>query len=130
MFFTRISRLLRTGGSKPEKTLEIITPVHPQPRYRCPFYGFHSTVGVMMDQKGNGCGLITGSHSPCQMEIYINVPNWNNCSLNKGEDLSELDNRLRVFPGEFWPKGIESWKGLTFGQWRRHVMDERTVRPS
>jgi hypothetical protein len=127
MFLSAISKLFRTGA--PKEGLEVV-PVHPKPRYKCPFYGFHSAMGrMLMDQRGNECASFVDSYSPCQMKIRGETPEWDKCPLNKGEDLSILDNRLVVFPDEFWPKWAESWKGITFGKWRKYIMDEKTERP-
>ena len=59
----------------------------------CPFYG-RALFGthfprenqppfVLFDQHGNQCAIITGSHSPCRMEIDGEEPNWKTCILVK-----------------------------------------------
>lgn len=55
----------------------------------CPFYGctlFMVRPGDyppfrMWKQLGNRCGLITLSHSPCQMEIRGRPVDWASCTL-------------------------------------------------
>lgn len=59
----------------------------------CPFYGhmmFVSTVPhgsmpfVLMASDGNQCGLITGSHSPCHMEVNHLPIEWRECPYVQG----------------------------------------------
>lgn len=73
-----------------------MTPVlppadRPWPRLsrNCPFYGRHlfaranpeiGTVPfLLIDSHGNQCGLVTGAHSPCSMEIAHATPEWSEC---------------------------------------------------
>jgi len=53
----------------------------------CPFYGYGlfrlegQYPFTLINQFGNRCALVTGSHSPCQMEIAGEPPDWRTCSL-------------------------------------------------
>lgn len=87
-------------------------PYYERARHPCPFYGFNGMYGRLMDQNGNQCALLRESHSPCQMEVEGNTPNWENCPFNN--DLSRRDiereaPKVRAFPKEFWPPGKESY---------------------
>lgn len=46
----------------------------------CPFYqlGFTS-IGFVQGENTNRCGLILKAHSPCEMELEGNTPQWNSC---------------------------------------------------
>jgi hypothetical protein len=57
----------------------------------CPFYG-RALYGthypqpnrppfILFNQHGNQCAIITGSHSPCQMEMQDKEPDWQKCAL-------------------------------------------------
>jgi len=106
-----------------------LKPVNPKERYQCPFYGFHMAMGMLMDQPGNQCALITDSYGPCQMEVRSEVPNWNECPFNNKENsneaLEKMTDQLTVFPDEFHPKGAKSWKGMSFKKWQKYVMERQ-----
>lgn len=67
----------------------------------CPFYGFayysSLTVGspfpvrpfVLLPTHGNQCALVVTSHSPCQMEIAGETPDWLLCPLVKRAQCAE-----------------------------------------
>ena len=62
---------------------------------KCPFYGYHFSerAGLLLDNGGNQCGLITDGYSPCRMEIDGLRVDWNVCPLNNREN-SERFNRM------------------------------------
>ena len=70
----------------------------------CPFYGFYmqSAMGVMLDQSGNQCALITDSYSPCRMEVSRQNPDWKSCSYfhhpSNVVAIKKIANSFRVFP--------------------------------
>lgn len=47
----------------------------------CRFYGQNGMFGGLVKTLGNQCGLITESHSPCQMEMASEKPDEKVCSL-------------------------------------------------
>jgi hypothetical protein len=52
----------------------------------CPFYGCalwkpDPFPVMLLDSHGNQCALVTLSHSPCQMELMGQVPDWRTCTL-------------------------------------------------
>jgi len=103
-----------------------LKPVIEKQRYQCPFYGFHMAMGMLMDQSGNQCALITDSYSPCQMEIRSQTPNWNECPLNNEENsraLEKIADQLTIFPEEFHPKEAKSWRGMPFKNWQKYIME-------
>lgn len=59
------------------------TPTKPN----CPFYGracitnLDPQVLIFIETEGNQCGAVTGSHSPCYMEVEGNPVDWTLCSL-------------------------------------------------
>ena len=100
-------------------------------RPRCPFYGFYmssSLIGLLMDQEGNHCALITDSYSPCQMDPSGKRTNWEECTFNS-EKYKELLDRLartyKICPKELWPEGENSWGGITLKEWIDRVMAQR-----
>jgi hypothetical protein len=114
---------------KKTKTEEVIEPVATKPRYPCPFYGFFCGVfsGILMDQDGNQCALITDSHSPCRMEN----PDWNECRCHTEDAEKILDvfrEQYKVGAHEFWPKDQSQWEGITFSEWYSYVMSDKCPR--
>ena len=108
-------------------------PVSPKSRHRCPFYGFYygGIPNIFMDQKGNQCALIMASHSPCQMEVTEQAPNWNMCAFNTKKNRELLENlkeSSKVFPEEFFPKNRKEWDGISLGEWMRYVMSDEIER--
>lgn len=104
-------------------------PVRNKKRYSCPFYGFYGGRGIFVDTKGNQCGLITESYSPCKMEMNNQTPNWDKCSHFNNESNREVIKRIdervsqvTVFPEEFRPKGKKSWNGISLKEWIKYVM--------
>lgn len=64
----------------------------------CPFYGraMYQTrlflpprPFLLLDTKGNQCGIILNSHSPCRMEIAGETPDWRECVLVKDLRMEE-----------------------------------------
>jgi len=109
------------------KRNEKLKPVFSKERYQCPFYGFHMVRGMLMDQSGNQCALITDSYSPCQMEIRRQTPNWNECQFNdekNSEALEKIADQLTIFPNEFHPEGSKSWEGMPFKDWQEYIMGQ------
>lgn len=99
-------------------------------RHKCPFYGFHMTYGLLIDQSGNQCALIEDSYSPCQMEIDNQTPNWDECLLNNEQNKSGVElimNDSKIFPNEFRPTDAESWEGIAFKDWQKYIMGQNTV---
>lgn len=59
----------------------------------CPFYGRHlapnvslpaigsmiATPFTLIGQHGNQCAIVTGSYTPCAMEIDGLIPDWRDC---------------------------------------------------
>ena len=74
----------------------MIRPEQKLQKHRCPHYGFNGMIPKMyISSGGNQCGLITNSHSPCQMEMNKQTPYWNKCLLKKQttkERLEEIAN--------------------------------------
>lgn len=102
---TGISRALTINPSRPN----------------CPFYGFTTMMGVVMDTKGNGCALVANSHSPCRMEIGGAGPDWINCAFNTPElqqEIRGLGDSPRIFPDECQPPdSANGWKGVPLRAW-------------
>ncbi|MEK7634930.1 MAG: hypothetical protein AAB446_00650 [Patescibacteria group bacterium] len=115
------------GRSK--KQVEEFVPRIYRPRHRCPYYGFYSSFGAMMDINVDGCAFMTNSFSPCQLKRSEKIPNWINCSFNNGKDLSEDENKIRVFPKEFFPKDQNSWMGITLSEWKDYIMKDLILKP-
>ena len=88
----------------------------------CPFYGFNQVYEALIDSKGNQCGLIENSCTPCQMEIGGYEPDWHKCPLNVKENDGILVRILdiKVFPNEIKQK--HPWSGVLFRDWMKHVM--------
>ena len=104
---------------------EVLKPYTEKERYPCPFYGFNGMFDVMIDSKGNQCALITDSHSPCQMEMQKQRPDWSKCSANTTEitpKLEEVMEKMQVFPDEFRPGDVEHWKGISLKDWMDYVL--------
>lgn len=91
----------------------------------CPFYGFVGMAGMLIDNKGNACG-IAGGHRPCKMETGGNAPNWKRCVYyNHGDspnDLIEKLEHVRVFPEELVPRGTRGWSGIPFSEWYGRIV--------
>ena len=106
---------------KRKKELELVTL---KQRYDCPFYGFHAAREMLIDSEGNQCALITKRYSPCQMGIRDQIPSWSECPFNTEESrraISEYSGSFRVFPEELFPKGKESWEGISLTEWLAYV---------
>lgn len=113
--------------------MKILTPVSSKPRYGCPFYGFFAYNGMMMDQRGNQCAVITESYSPCHMQMKKQIPDWNKCPFNHEESqcaISKVENVCRVFPKEFHPRGQSSWRGIILKEWIKYIMSDKVKRPT
>lgn len=121
--------LLSFFKRSPERPLGPLKPISPEPRYRCPFYGFSLFNSMMMDQRGNRCALIIKSHSPCQMEIKKEIPDWDKCPCNVGDrkTMEKIKESFRVIPHEFRFLGN---KGISFQEWRDYIMGDEVERPS
>ncbi len=90
-------------------------------RLPCPFYGFVRTGHLMREASGgNGCGL-TGTHSPCAMEVAYKKPEWERCHFYNTEEnklsLVELLQQAIVYPNELCPEGLEGWQGVSGLGW-------------
>lgn len=84
----------------------------------CPFYGFTSYFGFMIDTGGNGCGL-TGEHKPCLMEMKNEKPEWDDCSYKNifsEEQLLSLCSETRIIPRE-WQPTHGNWDGVSMQEW-------------
>ena len=105
--------------------MESLTPVMDKKRYACPFYGFYMAPGALLDTEGNQCALLTDSYSPCQMQVYGELPNFGACPTNteeKRKSIEAVSDHLMVFPKEFKPKGNKSWEGISFKEWQEYVI--------
>lgn len=97
-------------------------------RHRCPFYGFSAMhTGIMKDSGGNQCALITTSHNLyCRMEIMGDKPRWSGCVFDTKENRTKLAGsleKIKVFPREFRPPKIKSWKGISLMSWVNYIWD-------
>lgn len=121
-----ISRLFRRSLKQPYRDTQ---------RHPCPFYGFNGMFGNFFDQKGNQCGLLRDSYSPCQMDPSGERSNWEECSLNNPmsrEFFEENASRIKIYPEEFWPRDREgvkaqSWEGITLKQWMDYIKERFQV---
>ena len=104
--------------TKKHKALELTRRERPA----CPFYGFNHVYGTLLDSRGNQCGLIRNSYSPCQMEISGNEPDWHKCYLNVGKNNRRLVGILdvKVLPNEL--KSKHPWSGIPLKDWMMRVM--------
>jgi hypothetical protein len=97
-------------------------------RYPCHFYGFFGGMGVMIDQEGNQCALITDSYSPCIMQIDNQTPEWHKCSFNtekSRENLVKALKNVKIFPNEFRPPEAKSWEGINFfPDWAKYITEK------
>jgi len=103
-----------------------LKPNYDLPRTKCPFYGFHSELGIFMDNGKNQCPLITDSYAPCEMETAGKAPEWSACSINNESAKKILDkivDSARIAPKEFWPKGANSWEGMPFKDWMNYILN-------
>lgn len=89
-------------------------------RLPCPFYGFIGVMGMLVDNRGNACG-ITGEHRPCAMEMNGETPSWKNCrhSNNReiGAMLTQAFDHCRIFPCELRPPNARDWDGISLRGW-------------
>ena len=109
-------------------------------RTSCPFYGFRlfyeidakncEGKHIMEDAGGDQCAFASIINVPnrlyCLMESIKDKPNWTNCSLNTIENkvkLSKFLEKIRVFPREFRPAKVRSWRGISLEIWVRHITD-------
>jgi len=105
-----------------------IKPYFEVERTHCPFRGFHygGIPNVFLDSDGNQCALKIRSYSPCQMEMAGDEPNWSECYFNTEKNREKLAGILettRVFPREFRPPKIKSWKGISLMSWIKYITD-------
>ena len=89
-------------------------------RCRCPFYGFYLAIesGLLLDEKGDRCALVTDSYSPCKMQINNETPDWAGCGFNHVENKGILEKiiNFRVFPDEFE-------EGMSFKEWVEYLAE-------
>ena len=112
------------GKKEQEQEQEEIRPFIEQERTGCPFYGFAAFQGVMLDQVGNQCALITSSYSPCKMIMESKFPEWRHCSLNNSEEKETLEKVLdsfRIFPKEFKDPNKKEWEGIPLRTWVEYI---------
>lgn len=110
----------------PSKKGEIKPYVEKQ-RYSCPFYGFYMGLGMLVDQEGNQCALITQSYSPCKMKTNNQTPSWKQCPFNTEENKKKLIKSLenvQIFPNEFQPPNVKSWQGIKFTDWADYILKQ------
>jgi hypothetical protein len=99
-------------------------PNYKKSRPNCPFYGFHSAPGILVDQDGNECALIIESYSPCLLERTGDKPDWDKCCFNDPKNkqvLEQIAKSVKVFPSEFFPKNKTSLKGMPFKEWANYI---------
>jgi len=69
--------------SKLVLTMTMLTQITRKPAElvakQCQFYGMNGMYGTLIPTGGNQCGLITTSHSPCQMELTHQFPDGSHC---------------------------------------------------
>jgi len=104
--------------------VNLVTPIYPRARHRCPFYGFRfrGDLDNFEDSGGNQCAAVPEVRSSCQMEWRGEAPNWSECPFNEPKNQKRFENikdSSRVFPKEFGPDG------LPFGQWLDYVMSQK-----
>ena len=110
---------------------EIISPTFEKKRYPCPFYGFYTGPGALLDQKGNQCALMVDSYSPCQMGLQEQTPDWNKCRFNNEKNKRVIETIIeesRIYPDEFFPAGAKSWKGIPLKVFADYVMGQGEAR--
>jgi len=100
-----------------------LQPIRPRPN--CPFYGFNGMFGPMLDSGGNQCGLMSGSYSPCAMEMAGQKPDWPTCSVVEDKTIPEQLLEIRVFPKELNPNEGD-WKGISLKEWMGHILTSPT----
>lgn len=103
-----------------------IKPYTEVERYPCPFRGFHEVLGMMLDSGGNHCALKTEPYDPCQMEMAGTKPIWTECVRNTKQNRKKIEGdleKVRVFPREFRPPKIKSWKGISLMSWVKYITD-------
>ena len=105
-----------------------LKPVFDKIRTKCPFYGFgfNRVLEVMKDSGGNQCAIITGSYSPCQMEMAEQTPSWSECPFNTEavrDGLAGILREVKIFPNEFRPPQ-QRWDGISLESWVRYITDE------
>ena len=96
-------------------------------KHPCPFYGFYMSLrrGVMADQSGNQCALITDSYAPCTREMDGEAPDWANCLFNlepNAAALEELARTVAVFPKV--SSSPEPNKGIPLKDWKTKFLGE------
>jgi len=101
----------------------------------CPFYSMAYSLeqGVLAEQTGpdktsNRCGLIHEKHSPCQMQVAGNVPDWTSCSRNDQTNAnyiaSMIAGKVRAFPRELQPES-EEWEGVPLEEWIAYCIGDK-----
>ena len=108
-------------------TGQSLKPYSEKDRPACPFYGFNAMMGILIDQNGNQCALITDSYSPCRMEMNSETPEWENCPANNPKITSGLEaamDKMRVFPDEFRPSNPNGWEGITLREWINYLANK------
>jgi hypothetical protein len=106
-----------------------LKPYIEKQRHPCPFYGFNGSFGMMVDQEGNQCALLTNSYSPCRMEVNKQTPNYSKCSFNNEENnkaLEKIANKMQIFPREFSPPNQKSWDGIKLRQWMDYLLKKNS----
>lgn len=112
-----------------------LKPYFEKQRPPCPFYGFGYVFNGILDTKGNQCALIKESHTPCQMEVQQQEPNWYKCSMNNLDTLSKEElkslkekyKNVRVFPLEFQPPDAKPWKGISLADWMKYILKTDSI---
>lgn len=93
----------------------------PNPKRKCPFYGFNYIEGNLFYSNSNQCALKVeqnaslDSFTPCEMEDNRLQVNWNSCPLRDTNLLDKINGDALVFP-KGWDKKVKLEK------WKAHVM--------
>ncbi|HEY1897024.1 MAG TPA: hypothetical protein VGG62_12155 [Terracidiphilus sp.] len=63
----------------------------------CPFYGramygkvYPPVMFLLVDTKGNQCGLVADAHAPCMMEANGEEVDWKTCPVVKEVRLEQI----------------------------------------